>query len=148
MPSSFHRLSLPCLLLAVLSFGCTTGGEIKGHGSLHRSAPPPGPWVLVANLQHDATPVVRITLAVDANQQLSGEAGCNRWAGNWEWTGERVQLGPLATTRKMCPPAVMEAEQRFLATLAGAGGWQMTDRGLLLTDSGTTGLLLFSLESP
>jgi heat shock protein HslJ len=140
------RLALALILIAMIP-ACSTN-RISGQGSEHRSAPPPGPWILMALLEDNQVPAIRITLAVDQQGRLSGEAGCNRWMGEWVLTEAGVSLAPVATTRKICPPEVMELETRFLDALSRTGGWQMTDRGLMLTDSGKTGLLLFKLETP
>lgn len=50
--------------------------------------------------------------------RVSGRAGCNRFTGPWLQTGNQLWLGPLATTRMACPPALMELEAKTLATLA------------------------------
>lgn len=143
---SLRRLVWGALLAALLT--ACAANEVKGHGAEHRAPPPPGPWVLMALLEHNQVPATRITLATAAEGRLSGEAGCNRWAGQWLWTDAGVSLAPVATTRKICPPEIMELEQRFLDALARTDAWQMTDRGLMLLDAARNGLLLFSLAEP
>jgi heat shock protein HslJ/uncharacterized membrane protein len=49
--------------------------------------------------------------------QVAGHAGCNSFSGTAVLTTAKLSIGPLASTRKMCPPAVMDQENRFLRTL-------------------------------
>ncbi|WP_439134351.1 META domain-containing protein [Pseudomaricurvus sp.] len=61
---------------------------------------------------------------------VSGNASCNRFTGSYQLENGVIRLGELATTRKMCPPALMEQEDRFLAALKRAHHWK-TDNGLM-----------------
>lgn len=60
----------------------------------------------------------RVTLQFGADGQLSGRASCNRYTGSYRLTGEALHIGPTASTRMACPPALMNQEQRFLDALA------------------------------
>jgi len=51
-----------------------------------------------------------------ADGRVSGHAGCNRFAGSYSEDGGKLSIGPLAMTRKMCPPRDM-ARERALAGL-------------------------------
>lgn len=42
-------------------------------------------------------------LTLEADGKLHGTDGCNRMIGTWELEGERVILGPIATTMMACP---------------------------------------------
>ncbi|MBE2223256.1 MAG: META domain-containing protein [Anaerolineae bacterium] len=63
-----------------------------------------------------------LTLEFEDDGNITGSAGCNRYFGPYTSSGETIQIGPLATTRALCPePAgVMEQEQEFLAALQSA----------------------------
>jgi putative lipoprotein len=52
--------------------------------------------------------------------RISGQAGCNSFSGAFVETGAVVKIGPLATTRKMCAPALMDLEGKLLAALQAA----------------------------
>jgi len=58
------------------------------------------------------------TFGVDGT--LAGSAGCNRFTARFEAEGERLTIGPAASTRRMCarPEGIMEQEQAFLAALS------------------------------
>jgi heat shock protein HslJ/uncharacterized lipoprotein NlpE involved in copper resistance len=60
-----------------------------------------------------------ITLRFGADGTLSGSAGCNRYTGSYTASGESLDIGPVAATRKMCPSPerIMEQETEFLKAL-------------------------------
>ena len=55
-------------------------------------------------------------LLVSASQ-VAGHGGCNSFNGAAVLSAGQLSMGPLASTRKMCPPAVMDQENRFLRAL-------------------------------
>ena len=81
-----------------------------------------------------------ITAVFTGDGQVSGSAGCNRYFGPFQSSGESLQIGPLASSRMLCqPPAVMDQEQAYLAALAAATQYQFEDGRLVLRDaSGAT----------
>jgi heat shock protein HslJ len=67
-----------------------------------------------------------------AEGTVNGHAGCNTFRGSYTVDGDRVAIGSLATTRKMCAqPDVMDQEQKFLAALRSATKWTIDARGML-----------------
>ena len=55
---------------------------------------------------------------------VKGFAGCNSFRATYEVDGERITVGPVATTRRQCPGAgVMEQEKQFLAALRSTTTW-------------------------
>ena len=60
------------------------------------------------------------TLVFGEPGRVSGQGGCNLFNGAMTLEGDRLALGPLATTRRACEPAAMDQEARYLAALAGA----------------------------
>jgi heat shock protein HslJ len=57
--------------------------------------------------------------------QVSGSAGCNQFHGKYSTDGNKLTLGPLATTRRACEEALMTQEREFLAALASAVTWSI-----------------------
>ncbi len=56
--------------------------------------------------------------------RVTGSAGCNNYFAAVEApTPYELSIGPVGSTRKACPPPVMDAETRYLATLEGANGF-------------------------
>lgn len=58
------------------------------------------------------------TLAFGSDGAVSGHAGCNRMRGSYTEDRGLLTIGPLATTRKLCPETLMDVEAAFLAALA------------------------------
>jgi heat shock protein HslJ len=56
-------------------------------------------------------------LRVVSATEVAGLAGCNQYTGTLAVTDRGFRIGPLASTRKMCPPAIMDQEERFLRAL-------------------------------
>jgi heat shock protein HslJ len=52
--------------------------------------------------------------------QAAGNSGCNSFSAPYKLSEERIEFGPIASTRMACEPAVMEQEARFLSILAAA----------------------------
>ncbi len=53
---------------------------------------------------------------------LSGSAGCNNYTGGYKVDGNKISIGPLASTKKFCesPAGTMEQESQFLAAMESA----------------------------
>jgi para-nitrobenzyl esterase len=81
----------------------------------------------------------RYTVQFAADGTVRVLADCNRGNGRYEtdW-GRRLVFGPIATTRKMCPPGTQDAQ--FLRGLANISGYLIDGADLVLMlkfDSGT-----------
>jgi len=70
-----------------------------------------------------------ITLADDG--RAYGNAGCNHWFSNYRLDGEKLSIGTPGSTRKMCAPALMEQETRFLESLSQVQRWDFSPTGQL-----------------
>lgn len=111
-----------------------------------------GEWTL---LELDDKPVadnVQVTAVFD-NGQLSGKAACNRYTGQLEageMPGDLALAGPLAVTRMMCPPPLMEWEQAYLTALQGLRKFSFSAGRLVLTwsDENHTGRMRFAAVRP
>lgn len=57
------------------------------------------------------------TIAFGHDGRAAGSTGANRFTGGYVLVGDELSFGPLATTRRSGPPAVMDQQQRFLASL-------------------------------
>lgn len=72
----------------------------------------------------------QLTIAFEKGT-VTGQAGCNTFRADVSTQGERITIGPTATTRKMCAEAVMTQEREFLKALESASTWSIDARGLL-----------------
>ena len=90
-----------------------------------------------------------LTLTLGDHNQASGLAGCNNWMAEYQLSGDRLSLDKIATTRKLCAPALMEQEQRFLAALATVQRWEFAEQQqLLLWPEHGAAIKLWSIEQP
>lgn len=74
----------------------------------------------------------RATLNFGADGRVSGSSSCNSYTGPYTLSGNVLSFGNLATTRRACPPALMEQETRFLGTLAAVRSVEIAPDGALV----------------
>jgi heat shock protein HslJ len=66
-----------------------------------------------------------LTANFGADGKLSGSAGCNNYTASYQTDGNKISIGPAATTRKACEQAVMDQETQYLAALATAATYRI-----------------------
>jgi heat shock protein HslJ len=89
------------------------------------------------------------TIVFDAGQKIAGRAGCNRYFGTFEQSGDTVTIKPAGSTRMACPPDVMDQEGKFLSALEKVKTARREPGKLLLLDgSGRVRLRLISISRP
>jgi heat shock protein HslJ len=113
------------------TWACGSSGSAPASGPPNASDPLEAlagdEWVLWETLEdgrqrpHD--PEVTLTLA---EGRLTGNAGCNRYfadvrAGSAPGS---LEVGLAGSTKMLCPPPIMETEDRFLADLHAAVAWR------------------------
>lgn len=65
-------------------------------------------------------------MAFGEDGTVTGSAGCNRFDASYHLEGDSLTVGPVATTRRLCPPEeIMEQESAFLAALESARAWEI-----------------------
>lgn len=110
------RLSLTAASGAVLAFAKEAVVTPEG-----------GPWEVTGfnnGRQAVVSPMVGTVLTVAfENGVVTGQSGCNTFRATYSTTGDRITIGPAATTRKMCGTEVMTQEQQFLKALESATTW-------------------------
>ncbi len=63
--------------------------------------------------------------------RVSGNTACNRYSGPVTIMGNELKFGALISTRRACPPAVMDQERKFLAAMEGVRSFVLDEKGLL-----------------
>ena len=76
-----------------------------------------------------------ITFEFDAEGNIAGHASCNRFGGTCQIDGDKIEIGPLRSTRRACEPDIMQQERKFLAVLAAIAAWSIEGDELVLTGS-------------
>jgi para-nitrobenzyl esterase len=105
-----------------------------------------GTWQLV-KIQNRARKNVapddgsKYTLAFENVGRLSARIDCNRGRGTWKVSGTRIQFGPLALTRALCPPDSLH--DRMVKDLAAVRSFKINGGHLFLTLKGNAGVYEF-----
>jgi heat shock protein HslJ len=88
------------------------------------------------------------TLHFTAATLVDGDTGCNRFSGPLAEDGATIHIGPLATTRRACAPALMDQERRYLMALAGVTGMKRENGLLILLDDSRQPVVRYSQVEP
>ncbi len=87
----------------------------------------------------------RINVLFGSDDQVTGDAGCNRYFASYQETDAHVVIGQPAATRRFCakPDAIMQQEQDYLAALHSVKRFQLDgDRLTLRTQEGAIAVSL------
>lgn len=69
-----------------------------------------------------------LNIVLDRDNKAYGLAGCNYWSANYRLKGNKLNfIEPIITTEKLCAPALMEQEQRFLKALPTIRAWDFSE---------------------
>ena len=69
-----------------------------------------------------------------ATGQVSGTGGCNRFFGSYTVSGNKLSVGPLASTRILCASPIMKAERQFHKKLEDTASFRRSSAELSLFD--------------
>ena len=130
---------LTALCLSVVMLTLSACQLLSGHAREHemsRGFSPDellGPeWVVEDIAGQGLIDASRVTLNFDAEGRVYGKASCNGYSGQYQQAGDAWTISQLITTKKLCPPALMEQEQRFTAILAKVDSMGRDDSGALI----------------
>lgn len=75
-----------------------------------------------------------LTLRIEADERVSGNAGCNTYSGSYQMMSkEGIRVSGVSSTRMACAPDIMEQERRFLSILENVEGYSFySDGGMSL----------------
>lgn len=109
------------------------GKELKGCGG--RVLPPESlndtTWTIITIGQLPVLEGVNTEVKF-ADGRISGSAGCNRFNGSYEISGNVLTFAGIASTRMMCPEKQMAQESSFLSLLSGPLTKRYTVEGYLI----------------
>ena len=92
-------------------------------------------WILVDWRTENNSNLLETTEPITANfveDQVKGNASCNRYISSYKTEGNQLQITPGITTRKTCMGEIMEREIAYLDALEGVQHYEMNDQGQLL----------------
>ncbi|MGX5218616.1 MULTISPECIES: META domain-containing protein [Pseudomonas] len=67
-----------------------------------------------------------LTITLGSDGRAYGSAGCNHWFAAYKLDGDKISFEQAGSTRKMCAPALMEQETRFLQSLPSITRWDFS----------------------
>jgi len=114
---------------------CVEAAAVSNTGAVHAetdTALQGGEWVVE---DIDARGVIdrsRATLVFDTDGRLGGRGSCNSYSGSYTLAGQRLTVGPLATTMMACAEALMNQERRFFEIIMAVDGYAFSDDGALI----------------
>lgn len=141
---SFRNLTLTTIVLLVA--GCGAGPQSQPAPPVAEQAPEEdarvvaeAPDALVGRVFVAVTlegePVAdgaESSIQFEVEGRVFGNAGCNNFQGTYEVDGSTLSFGPMAITRKMCPPALMDQEAAFLQAMEKVRIFTWDEDGSLL----------------
>ncbi len=70
----------------------------------------------------------QLTALFGAAGALTGSAGCNDYNATYQTNGDKITIGPAATTRKFCetPAGIMDQETQYLTALTTAATYSIS----------------------
>lgn len=127
------KLSFPLLISGfLLTAGCSTTTEsYRVVNELTGSD-----WGLEEIDGRGVVDNVQSTMRFESNDRIAGWGGCNRYFTGFRSTGNEIKLGPIGSTRRICPPVVMEQEDRFFQALGKARTIRLEDPYLMIECEG------------
>ena len=129
----------------VLIVACSQTERLRMHVDEFNSTD----WALVEIDGRAVIDRVQSTIRFEGNDRIVGWGGCNRYFATIRSGFNYFEVGPIGSTRRICPPVVMEQEERFFAALQKARGIRMEDDELVIDSEGTEKPLKFNrLEKP
>lgn len=67
-----------------------------------------------------------LTITLGDDGRAYGTAGCNHWFAAYQLEGDKLSFSAAGSTRKLCAPALMEQEARFLDSLSKVQRWDFS----------------------
>jgi heat shock protein HslJ len=107
-----------------------------------------GTWLLEDLGGRGVVDMVQTTIEFEADGRASGNGGCNRFTGSYVFEGGGLTFGPLAGTKRMCPEAMMDQEDRFHRALGAAASVTVDGPFLLIYFDGSDKPLKFTRMEP
>ena len=105
-------------------------------------------WLLEDLAGLGVTDNIQATLTFPEAGKVAGNGSCNRFFGPAELSGDSIKVGPLASTRMVCPEAVMNQETKYINALQAAEHFEWKSPYLLIYCKGLEKPLRFTHMTP
>lgn len=108
-----------------------------------------GSWVIAQARSEPLLDRRFARLVFGPDGRLGGHTGCNTLSASYTLDGDRLKIGPVVTTRRICPELQREQEDRVLTALELAATARVRPDGLLeLRDAEGRGVLRATRPEP
>lgn len=77
-------------------------------------------WQLTDLNGQDVLPDVPVILDFADSTNISGSGGCNRYFAEFTLSNSKFKLGPIGSTRMMCPADTLQQEEQYFEALQNA----------------------------
>ena len=92
---------------------------------------------------------VQSTIRFQGNDRIVGWGGCKRYFATVRSGFNFFKVGPIGSTRRICPPVVMDQEERFFTAIQKARSIRMEGDNLVIDSEATEKPLKFGrLKKP
>jgi heat shock protein HslJ len=126
------------ILFGVILSACSTAESLDGTS-----------WAMTSyrDSQGNLTEILPDTIVTADFQadQVSGNVTCNNYSGAYQTNGNKITIGPLATTMRECvgPDGIMEQEAAFLKAMESATQYEIKGNTLEMQDDQGDTILVF-----
>ncbi|WP_338466802.1 YbaY family lipoprotein [Novosphingobium sp. ZN18A2] len=87
-----------------------------------------------------------VTILFGTDGRVSGSTGCNTFSASYTANGNALSIGPVATTRRACLPALDKQQARFLEAMQSLSQWSLDPQGRLVL-RGANGHVIVAIRS-
>lgn len=88
-------------------------------------------WLVEDIARRGVIDFAQTTVEFGKDGRVSGNTACNRYSGTYKLENSALGFAALISTRKACPEAVMDQEQRFLRAMGEVRSFELDAKGLL-----------------
>jgi len=124
---AIKRLPLLLIISSILS-ACTNATIVKPIETLQ------GSWSIKSIQDKAVLHKSAASLSFNPENKLSGSASCNNISSKYKSKDSSLTIGAIASTRKMCLPALMEQESHLLRALGKVKRFQLHNGQLSMYD--------------
>ncbi len=135
MQNKHHYPVLVIIFMLGLALAACSSGGVELGGTT---------WSLRALNGQPALEGITAGLIFGEGDSLSGKTGCNSFSTTYQTDGNKITIGPAASTMMACPQPQMDQESAFLSALANAKTYNVQGTILNLLDADGTTIAAFA----
>tara|TARA_R110001583_G_scaffold6499_3_gene32866 strand:- start:12866 stop:13300 length:435 start_codon:yes stop_codon:yes gene_type:complete len=78
--------------------------------------------------------IINSSLKIDSNNKATGNLGCNQFFGEVEFSDNKLRIGKMGNTRKMCEPLKNNVEMDVSQVLSNWAKVMLDDKTLIISN--------------